>query len=45
MSRSFVALIVVIVLLVGGIFFLSSRDTTKPLQRTDKQVSLENLSK
>ena len=45
MSRSLVALIVVVLLLIGGIFFLAGRNTEKPLNRTDKAVSLENLSK
>jgi hypothetical protein len=45
MSRSFVVLIVVLVLVVGGIVFLSTRGTQKEPVRMEKVVPLENLSK
>ena len=43
MSR-LVILVVVLVLLVGGAFWLSGRDTTKQPTRVEKAVALENLS-
>ncbi|UUL81288.1 hypothetical protein OKW76_06860 [Sphingomonas sp. S1-29] len=44
MSRSLVILVVVIVLLVGGLFYLSGRDATKAPVTVEKVVPLENLS-
>jgi len=44
MSRSLVALIVVILLLVGGLVFLSTRDTAKEPVRMEKVVPLDNLT-
>ncbi len=44
MSRSLVALLVVIVLLVGGIIFLSTRSTEKEPVRMEKVVPLDNLT-
>jgi hypothetical protein len=44
MPRSIIALIVVVVLLLGGIFLLSRCDTQKEPTRIDKAVSLENLA-
>jgi hypothetical protein len=44
MSRSIVALLVVIVLLVGGIIFLSTRSTEKEPVRMEKVVPLDNLA-
>lgn len=44
MSRSLIALIVVIVLLVGGLFFLASRGTHKEPVRMEKVVPLDNLA-
>ncbi len=43
MSRMMVTAIVVVVLLVGGIFLLSSRAHEKPQTRVEKAVSLANL--
>jgi hypothetical protein len=44
MSRSLVALIVVLLLLVGGIVFLSTRSTEKEPVRMEKVVPLDNLT-
>jgi hypothetical protein len=44
MSRSLVLLIVVLLVLVGGLFFLAGRDTSKEPQRVEKVVPLENLA-
>lgn len=44
MSRSVVALILLLVLLVGGLFWLSGRASDRPLTQVEKSVSLENLS-
>ena len=43
MSRMMVTAIVVLVVLVGGLFFLSSRAHEKPQTRVEKAVSLANL--
>ncbi len=45
MSRSLVVLIVVIVAVVGLLFFLAGRDTAKQQTRVEKVVPIENLSK
>ena len=45
MSRSFAVLIVVLVLLVGGIIFLSTRGTEQEPVRMEKVVPLDNLTK
>ena len=46
MSRSIVALIVVLVLLVGALFFFSSRGgAEKEPTRIEKVVPLDNLTK
>ncbi|MDG5488087.1 hypothetical protein ACNI3Q_12350 [Sphingomonas sp. FW199] len=42
--RPLVIAIIVLVLLVGGIFFLASRSTEKAPVRVEKEVSLENLA-
>ncbi len=44
MSRSLIALIVVLVLLVGGLFFLAGRETSKEPVRMEKVVPLDNLA-
>jgi hypothetical protein len=44
MSRSLVILIIVLVLLVGGMFFLAGRSTEKPPVTVEKPVALENLA-
>lgn len=44
MSRNVVALIILLVVLVGGLFLLSGRATERPLTQVEKSVSLENLS-
>ncbi|MFZ5746727.1 MAG: hypothetical protein ACOY45_03605 [Pseudomonadota bacterium] len=44
MSRSLLALIVVVLVLVAGLFFLASRDTSKEPTRVEKVVVLENLT-
>jgi preprotein translocase subunit YajC len=43
MSRSLVILIVVLLVLVGGLFFLAGRQTEKQPVQVEKAVSLENL--
>jgi hypothetical protein len=44
MSRSLVVLIVVLVAIVGLLFFLAGRDLEKPQSRVEKVVPIENLS-
>jgi flagellar basal body-associated protein FliL len=45
MSRFLVVLIVIVLVLVGGIVFLSTRSTEKEPVRMEKVVPLENLTK
>lgn len=44
MSRSLVILIIMLVLLAGGLFFLAGRDTETPPVTVEKPVALENLA-
>lgn len=44
MPRSIVVLAVVLVLLVAGLFLLSTRSSTKEPTRVEKAVPLENLA-
>ena len=44
MSRSIVALIVVVILLVGGLFWLAGRHGAKPMTHVEKVVPIENLA-
>jgi hypothetical protein len=44
MSRLLVTLIVVVVLVIGGLFFLAGRAHEKPLVHVEKVVPLANLS-
>jgi hypothetical protein len=44
MSRSLVILILVIVVIVGGLFWLAGRDTEQTPVRVEKAVALENLA-
>lgn len=44
MSRLLVIVIAVVILLVGGLFFLAGRDTEKQPVRVEKVVPLENLT-
>ena len=44
MSRPLVILVVLLVVVVGGLFVLAGRDTTKAPTRVEKAVALENLS-
>ena len=44
MSRSLVIIIMVAVLLIGGLFFLSGRNTEKQPVTVEKVVPLENLA-
>lgn len=44
MSRPLVLLIVILVLLVGGLFFLAGRDSTREPVTVEKVVPLENLA-
>ncbi len=45
MSRSLALLLLVIVLLVGGVLYLSTRTSVKEPTRVEKVVPLENLAK
>ncbi len=45
MSRFLVVLIVIVLVLVGGIVFLSTRSTEKEPVRMEKVVPLDNLTK
>lgn len=44
MSRSLLALILVVVVLVGGLFLLAGRSHEKPQTHVEKVVPLANLS-
>ncbi|WP_164497930.1 hypothetical protein [Sphingosinithalassobacter portus] len=44
MPRSLIALVVVLLLLVGGLFFLAGRNSEQEPVRVEKVVPLENLS-
>ena len=44
MPRSLIVLIVVLVLLVAGLFFLAGRDSAQEPVRIEKAVPLDNLS-
>ena len=44
MSRSIVALIVVVVLIIGGLFWLAGRHGEKPVTHVEKVVPIENLA-
>jgi hypothetical protein len=45
MSRSLVTLILIILVVVGGLFWLSGRDAETAQTRVEKAVPLENLSR
>lgn len=45
MSRSLLALIVVLLVLIGGVFYLSTRSSEKEPVRMEKVVPLDNLTK
>lgn len=44
MSRLLAVLILILVVLVGGAFFLAGRATERPTTHVEKQVNLANLS-
>ena len=44
MSRSLIALIVILVVVIGGLFVLAGRAHEKPKVRVEKVVPLANLS-
>ena len=44
MSRPLIALIVILVVVIGGLFVLAGRAHEKPLTRVEKVVPLANLS-
>ena len=44
MSRSLIALIVILVVVIGGLFVLAGRSHVKPLTHVEKVVPLANLS-
>ena len=44
MSRLIVSLVVLLVVVIGGLFFLAGSATEKPTTRVEKAVALENLS-
>ncbi|WP_165327949.1 hypothetical protein [Stakelama tenebrarum] len=44
MPRSLIILVVVVLVLVAGLFFLASRDTEQETVKIEKVVPLENLS-
>ncbi|WP_440979869.1 hypothetical protein ACQHGV_06525 [Sphingomonas pseudosanguinis] len=43
MSRTVVSLIILLVIIVGGLFFLSSRASERPMTQVEKAVALGNL--
>ena len=45
MSRSLVALIVVLLVIIGGVVFLANRSTEKEPTRMEKVVPLDNLAR
>ena len=44
MSRSIVALIVVVVVLLGGLLWLAGRNGARPVTHVEKVVPIENLA-
>ncbi|HVI99468.1 MAG TPA: hypothetical protein VM657_10420 [Sphingomonas sp.] len=44
MSRSLVILILILVVVVGGLFWLAGRDAEQTPVRVEKAVALENLA-
>ncbi|MEO9132320.1 MAG: hypothetical protein ABI240_14065 [Sphingomonas sp.] len=44
MSRPLIALIVILVVVIGGLFVLAGRSNEKPQVRVEKVVPLANLS-
>lgn len=44
MSRSLVILIIVLIAVIGGLFFLANRNTEQQPTHVEKAVSLENLT-
>ncbi|CAN5745542.1 hypothetical protein BH11PSE6_BH11PSE6_04730 [soil metagenome] len=44
MSRPVIALIIILIIVVGGLFVLAGRSNEKPLTRVEKVVPLANLS-
>lgn len=44
MSRSVLTLIIVLVVLIGGLFFLSSRAHVRPTSHVERAVPLANLT-
>ena len=44
MSRSVLTLVIVLVVLVGGLFFLSGRAHVRPTSHVEKAVPLANLT-
>ncbi|MEG3151395.1 hypothetical protein U1769_15990 [Sphingomonas sp. ZT3P38] len=44
MSRPLIALIIILVVVIGGLFVLAGRSNEKPLTRVEKVVPLANLS-
>ena len=44
MSRPVIALIIILIIVVGGLFVLAGRSSEKPLTRVEKVVPLANLS-
>ena len=44
MSRLIVSLVVLLVIVVGGLFFFAGRATEKPVTRIEKAVELGNLA-
>ncbi|MGK6320097.1 MULTISPECIES: hypothetical protein [Sphingomonas] len=44
MSRSLVILLLILVVLVGGMFWLAGRNSEKAPVKVEKAVALENLS-
>ena len=43
MSRSLVTLIIVLIVVIGGLFWLAGRDTARQPAQVEKTVSLANL--
>lgn len=44
MPRSLILLILVVLVLAGGLFFLAGRDVSREPTRVEKAVTLENLA-
>ena len=45
MSRPFLLLLIILLVIIGGLWFLSTLDTEKPLTRVEKTIPSDKLAK